>query len=152
MAPDRVTDLSGGQKYIYSFGGPIQGYISVEQSSEQVAISWNAEDNYGHQITGISAMEVSWMGAGTETYVPIAIAPTLLDEIEAQVGGTVTHYPLIALYGKSGDMLTSGYVQWYQKLVYVNVGDIVKAAELSFMSGPYGDPNSKMAMTVIHGG
>ncbi len=97
-------------------------------------------------------MEVSWLGAETETYVPIAITPTLLGDIEVQVGQTVTYYPLIALYGKSNNLLVSGYVYWYQKLVYTTVGDVVKTATLSFVSGPYGDPNAKMAVTVIQGG
>lgn len=149
MAPDRIATLNPGQTYSYQFAGSIQGYIKYTQTGPSVTVQWNATDNYGHQITGISLDEVSWLSSGTTSYTPVAIEPSMLEDVEAQVGESITYYPLIILYGAKKNIIVSGYVEWNEKTVQVTTTKLVESAVLSFMSGPYGNPHARMYVTVI---
>jgi hypothetical protein len=149
MAPDRIATLKGGQTYSYYFAGPIQGYVTHTQTDSSVTIDWNVWDNYGHQITGISLKEVSWLSTGTTSYVPVPIKPLMQKDVEILVGQSINYYPLITLYGAKKSIIVSGYVQWYEKPAYTTVTKPVAYAELSFMSGPYGNPTARMYVTVI---
>ena len=149
MNPNRIAALTGGKTYKYSFAGPIQGYIEHKQKGEVVTIEWNVWDNYGHEITGITLEEVNWLTSGTMNYVPVPIQPAMLEDIETLVGETIEYYPLITLYDKNKNILISGYVQWYEKTVHLEMPQRVAYAVLSFMSGPYGNPNARMYVTVI---
>lgn len=151
MAPDQKATLTAGKTYSYMFAGPIQGYVKHTQTGTSVKIDWDANDNYGHQITGISVEEVSWLSSGTTSYIPVPITPSMLNDVIVLVGQTTSYYPLIALYDKRGTLVTSGYVTWDQKPAYATVptGVTVCYAELDFVSGPYGNPNIRMYVTVI---
>jgi hypothetical protein len=149
MAPDRIATLTGGQTYSYSFAGPIQGYVKSSQTGSSVKIDWNVWDSYGHQITGISLEEVSWLSSGTTSYIPVPIKPSMLEDVVAQVGESINYYPLITIYDAKRNIIASGYVQWYEKPAYTTVTKPVAYAILSFMSGPYGNPNARMYITVI---
>jgi len=149
MNPNRIATLTGGETYKYSFAGPIQGYIEHKQKDEAVTIEWNVWDNYGHEITGITLEEVNWLTTGTMNYAPVPIQPAILEDIETLVGETIEYYPLITLYDKNKNILISGYVRWYEKTVYLEMPEQVAYAVLSFMSGPYGNPNARMYVTVI---
>ena len=149
MAPDRIATLEGGQTYSYSFAGPIQGYVKHTQTDSTVKINWNIWDNYGHQITGVSLKEVSWLSTGTTSYIPVPIKPSLAEDVEILVGQSINYYPLITLYDAKKNIIVSGYVQWYEKPAYTTVTKPVAYAILSFMSGPYGNPNARMYVTVI---
>lgn len=149
MAPDRIATLSAGQTYGYKFAGPIQGFIQSAQDGTTIKIDWTATDNYGHQITGITQEEVDWLSAGSSEYIPVPIEPAMLEDIEIQVAETVEYYPLIILYSKTKKMIESGYVQWLEKPAYATVEQPKVSTQLSFMSGPYGNPNAKMYVTVI---
>jgi hypothetical protein len=151
MAADQKASLTAGQIYSYLFAGPIQGYVKHTQTGTSVKIDWDVNDNYGHDITGISEKEVSWLSSGTTAYIPVAITPSMLDDVMTQVGQSVNYYPLIGLYNAKKMLILSGYVQWYEKPAYTKVpsGVTVYYAELDFVSGPYGNPNTKMYVTVI---
>jgi hypothetical protein len=149
MAPDRIATLTGGQTYSYYFAGPIQGYVKHTQTDSKVKIDWNVWDNYGHQITGISLKEVSWLSTGTTSYIPVPIKPSFAEDVEILVGQSINYYPLITLYDAKKNIIVSGYVQWYEKPAYTTVTKPVAYAILSFMSGPYGNPNARMYVTVI---
>jgi len=82
-------------------------------------------------------------------YAPVPIQPAMLEDIETLVGETIEYYPLITLYDKNKNILISGYVQWYEKTVSLEMSQRVAYAVLSFMSGPYGNPNARMYVTVI---
>jgi hypothetical protein len=151
MAPDQKATLTAGQTYSYQFAGPIQGYVKHTQTGTSVKIDWDVNDNYGHQITGISVEEVSWLSSGTTSYIPVPIKPSMLEDVEVLVGESINYYPLITLYDAKKNIIVSGYVQWYEKPAYTSVakGVTVSYAELDFVSGPYGNPNTKMYVTVI---
>jgi hypothetical protein len=152
MAPDRMAIINAGDTYTYSFGGAIQGFVEHTQTDDQVIINWDARDNFGHQITGIDLEEVSWLSAGTIDYVPVPIKPSYLDDVEALVGELVDFYPLITLYDKKKNIIVSGYVQWYEKPAYTTTTKNVDFAVLSFVAGPYGNPNQKMSVYVVKEG
>jgi hypothetical protein len=152
MAPDRMAMLTGGQTYEYSFGGSIQAYVEHTQVNESVTIDWNAWDNFGHQITGISHDEVSWLGSGTSTYMPVPIEPSMQEDVEALVGQSINYYPLITLYDKKKNILASGYVEWWQKPAYTTLTKNVDFAVLSFVAGPYGNPNARMYVYLVKEG
>ncbi|HKZ94795.1 MAG TPA: S8 family serine peptidase [Candidatus Bathyarchaeia archaeon] len=149
MQPDRVAMLTAGQTYTYSFAGAITGYIKHTQTESLVKLDWNVWDSYGHQITGISLDEVSWLSKGTTLYTPVSIKPSMLDDVVAEAGQSVNYWPVIVLYDTKKKMILSGYVQWYEKSAHTSTTKAVYYAELSFVSGPYGNPNTKMAVTVI---
>jgi len=149
MAPDRIAALVGGQKYTYGFAGAIQGYVDSTQTDSNVKIEWTATDGYGHQITGIDCEEVSWLSSGTIEYRPVQIKPGMLGDIETLVGETIDYYPLMVLYDAKKNIIMSGYLQWYEKPCYTTTTKLVYYAQLNFVSGPYGNPNAKMYVTVI---
>ncbi len=149
MAPDRVAAIAGGQTYEYSFAGSIQGYIMHTQTGNDVTINWYVNDGFGHQITGIDCEQVSWLTSGTRSYLPALLKPGMLEDLMTEVGETIDYYPLIALYTNKKGMITSGYCEWYEKTMTINVNQPVSYAQLNFMSGPYGNPNAKMYVTVI---
>jgi len=149
MAADRIAALAGGQKYIYGFAGNMQGYVDSVQTGSDVTIYWTANDGYGHQITGIDCEEVDWLASGTTEYMPVPIKPDILGDIETQVGETIDYYPLMVLYDAKKNIIESGYSQWYAKPCYTSTTKTVYYAQLNFVSGPYGNPNAKIYVTVI---
>jgi len=149
MYPDRIATLSGGKKYEYQFAGQIQGSIDSTQNGQNVQIDWTATDGFGHQITGISVDEANWLTSGTTTYVPVPIEPSMLQDVEVLVGETVDYYPLLTLYDSKKNIIASGYVEWDEKHVQTTVTKTVASEVLSFVSGPYGNPNARMYVTVI---
>jgi len=149
MAPDRTATLFGGDTYEYSFGGTIQAYVEHTKTDADVLINWNAWDSFGHQITGITHEEVSWLASGTATYVPAPIEPSMLEDVKALVAETIEIYPLITLYHNKKDMIASGFVQWYEKPAYTTVTKDVAYATLSFTAGPYGNPNARMYVYIV---
>jgi hypothetical protein len=152
MSPDRMAVVNAGDTYEYSYGGSIQGFVEHTQIDDQVIINWDARDNFGHQITGIALEEVSWLTAGTLDYVPVPIKPSFYDDVTIQVGETINYYPLITLYDKKKNILASGYVQWYEKPAQIMLEKNVEFAVLSFVAGPYYNPNAKMSVYVVKEG
>jgi subtilisin family serine protease len=151
MAPDQVTSLKAKQTYSYKFAGPIQGFVKHSQTGTSVRIDWNANDSSGHQITGISLEETNWLTTGTTTYIPVPVQPSMLTDVKTLVGQTTNYYPLVVLYDKYQNMISSGYITWDQKPAYTTVasGVTVSYAELDFESGRYGNPWVRMYVTVF---
>jgi hypothetical protein len=151
MAPDQKATLTAGKTYSYNFAGQIQGYVKHTQTGTSVNIVWNATDGYGHQITGITLKEASWLSTGSLGNVVVPIQPSMLNDVLTLPGQTSNYYPLIALYDGKCRLITSGYITWDQKPAYATVptGVTVKYAELDFVSGPYGNPYARMYTTVI---
>jgi hypothetical protein len=151
MAPDQVTTLSAKQTFSYKFAGPIQGFITHNQTGTSVRIDWNANDSTSHQITGISLQETSWLTSGTTSYIPVPVQPSMLQDVTTLVGQTTNYYPLVVLYDKYGKMISSGYITWGQKPAYTTVpsGVTVDYTELDFVSGRYGNPYVNMYVTAF---
>jgi hypothetical protein len=143
MAPDQTTTLAAGQTYSHTFAGPIVGSVKHTQTGTSVTIYWSANDTEGHEITGIAL--------GNLTYTPMPLVPSLLNNVITLVGQTTNEYPLISLYSKPSTLITSEYITWSQKPATATVptGVTVYYAELEFVSGPYGNPLTKMYVTTI---
>ncbi|UCH70689.1 MAG: hypothetical protein JSV29_01510 [Candidatus Bathyarchaeota archaeon] len=135
---DRWGYLPPDTTYQYDFVGPISGDIEhTDNNDGTVTVTWDVTDSCGHQITGVSLDEMGQF-AGSKS-IDVSYVPVDVEEYEILLASIVEYRPLISLYDENNNIIKSGYVEWFEKTMLANDGEVAYAT-LRFVAGPYGDP------------